>query len=126
MTAPTDPPVVYVITDLDPPTTPPPIASGAVEPPADLDPYAALWAAVQPVMAMAVVVVSLLGTTALAAGLLLGWPPLALGLAAVAALPALVVLVDLIGARAGWPPLAWTAARIVASRRPTTKESPRG
>ncbi|GII89696.1 hypothetical protein Ssi03_76860 [Sphaerisporangium siamense] len=123
-----DPPVVYVITDMDQPTTAPTSTAPAASPAAgtgDGDPYAALWAALQPVMAMTAVAASLLGVTALAFGLLLGWPPAVLGVAAVLALPALVVLVDLAGARAGWPPLAWTAARIVASHR-SRKESPRG
>ncbi|MGV9596088.1 hypothetical protein ACWDR1_05390 [Streptosporangium sandarakinum] len=112
-----EPAVVYVVTDA---------ARPAGERPDD--PYAALWAVLRPLLALALVVVPVLATTALLAGLLLGWPPGALASAAFLALPILINLTDLFGARLGWPPLAWTAARIAEKRRPAlagpTEETP--
>lgn len=112
------PAVVYVVTDLGAPAEP-----GQAQP---VNPYAALWGALQPLIALGLVVVPVLASTALLIGLLLGWSPPVLAVAAVLGLPVLIGLTDLLGARLGWPPLAWTAARIAARRRPApgpTKET---
>jgi len=89
-------------------------------------PHTSMWEALRPTAALALVAVPVLSTTALIAGVLLGWPLPLLLLAAAGALPILVNLVDLIGSRAGWPPLSWTAAQIIAGSRPElpTKKEP--
>ncbi|UBU19193.1 hypothetical protein [Nonomuraea gerenzanensis] len=86
------------------------------------DPYKVLAELLRPVVGLGVVVVPILATTGLIVGLLLGWPPLALLVAAGLALPVLVNLVDLLGSMLGWPPLSWTTAQIAARRRAITSK----
>ncbi|MEU8383972.1 hypothetical protein [Streptosporangium sp. NPDC048865] len=109
-----DPQVVYVITDLDP------------KPQPKTSVWASIHEVLRPTFLVGLVAAPLLALVLIPVGLLLGgWPPFLLFATAVIASPALVNLVDLLGARVGWPPLSWVASQMLAQHSTTASKETR-